>query len=42
MNTTGLAALNFKSVKRTDPEASRLLFTSSHTVLYIFKDSKWV
>ena len=35
------AALNFKSVVRTDPSASQVLLTSSHAVLYVFKESRW-
>ena len=34
--------LNFKSVLRSDHLASRLLFTSSHAVLYLYKEAKWV
>jgi hypothetical protein len=32
------AALNFKSVLRTDPSASQVVLTSSHAVLYVFKE----
>lgn len=38
---TNLQALNFKIVVRTDPSATQVVFTSSHAVLYIFKEDQW-